>query len=101
VPENEAKEHARVPRCFALPCASPLRPARAETRPPISGLRQSARFCPSATSMLGEGQRETKNHTVKNRFSSPFQGGYLRPPALRERPKSGYFMKSFLPMLQI
>jgi len=34
VEENEPKEDARVPRCFALPCASPLRPEHAETRPP-------------------------------------------------------------------
>jgi hypothetical protein len=32
VEENEPKEDARVPRRYVLPCASPIRPERAETR---------------------------------------------------------------------
>jgi hypothetical protein len=32
VEENEPKEDARVPRRYALPCASSTRPERAETR---------------------------------------------------------------------
>jgi len=40
----ESKETARVSRCCALPCASPLQPAPAETRSPIGVLRQSASF---------------------------------------------------------
>ncbi len=32
VEENEPKEDARAPRCFALPCALSCQPERAETR---------------------------------------------------------------------
>jgi hypothetical protein len=42
--------------------------------PAVGGLRQSARLFPSASSMLGAGQREFKKHTFKNRFQAPFKG---------------------------
>jgi hypothetical protein len=54
VKENRTK---RKRPCPATPCASSRRPEHAETRPPLGGLRQSAHFFPSATSMLGPGQR--------------------------------------------
>jgi hypothetical protein len=65
-----AKENGtkRKRPCPAYPCASTLRPERAETHPPCGGLRQSARFFPSAPPMLGAGQRELKNHKVKSRI---------------------------------
>jgi hypothetical protein len=36
--------------------------------------------------MLGAGQREIKKPYIQEPFSSPFQGGYLRPPDLQEEP---------------
>jgi len=55
--ESIKKWYQKKPPCPALSCASPLRPERAETQPPVGGLRQSARFLPAASSMLGAGQR--------------------------------------------
>jgi len=45
VEENEPKEDARVTRCCALPCASPTRPAPAETRPPAVRSDSPRAFC--------------------------------------------------------
>ena len=57
--------------CPASPCASPLRPEHPGTHPPVGGLRQSARFMPSAPSMLGVGQGEIRNPNAKSLLSSP------------------------------
>ena len=83
VTEIEAKEHARVPLTPARRRCG--RSARKLTRPRLGygGLRQSARFFPSAPPMLGAGQWENQNLQT---ISSPLPGGYLRPPALREEP---------------
>jgi hypothetical protein len=69
--ENRTK---RKRPCPALSCASPKRPERAETRLPSGRLKQSARFIPSASSMLGAEQRELQNLKFKNHFQSPFAG---------------------------
>jgi len=75
VTENEAKEHARVPR--------PLRgfPARRRggrsTRkltPLSAGLRQSARFYPSTPPMLSAGQWEIHDQKPKNLLQTYFYG---------------------------
>jgi len=42
--------------------------------PACGGVRQSARFNPSATPMLGAGQREIQSQNLKNRFQAPFEG---------------------------
>jgi hypothetical protein len=56
-----------------------MRPERAETHPPGGGLRQSARFFPTAASMLGAGQRELENHKLKSRlrFKDLFSNDFL------------------------
>jgi hypothetical protein len=56
--EKEPKRNRPFPAApSGLPCASPKRPARAETRPPEGELKQSAHPFPAATSMLGAGKR--------------------------------------------
>jgi hypothetical protein len=68
--ENEAKENAPVPRILRVVAAV----GASGNSPAVGGLRQSARLFPSASSMLGAGQRELKKHTFKKLFSSPLQG---------------------------
>ena len=61
------------------------RPERAETHPPYGGLKQSARFFPSAPPMLGAEQRETENQNSET-FSNFLRGSYLRSSVLLEAP---------------
>jgi hypothetical protein len=45
--------------------------------------------------MLGAGQRETQKQKLKEPNPSPFPGGYLKPPALREEPQREEIVFSF------
>jgi hypothetical protein len=58
---------------------------RAETRPLKSGLKQSARLFPSASPMLGAGQREIQNHKPQSHFLRSLQKGFLSLLLLRRR----------------
>jgi hypothetical protein len=74
VEENEPKEDARVPRPLrGFPAhRRGERSARelARLRQGYGGLKQSARFIPSAPSMLGAGQRETRKPKTEKPFST-------------------------------
>jgi len=77
VEENGTKR--RRP-CPAYSCASPKRTEHAETPPPFGGVRQSARFFLSISSMLGAGQRgklNSERHPDCYTFRSFCLGGWL------------------------
>jgi len=73
--EKESKETARAPLGPARRRCG--RSARKLTRLRLGygGLRQSARFFPSAPSMLGAGQWENQNQRLKSPILSPFEWG--------------------------
>ena len=68
VTENEAKEHARVPRRFALPCASRLRSDAPKLTPLSAGFKQVAASFSTADGMLGAGQRGLQNRNPNTLF---------------------------------
>jgi hypothetical protein len=65
--KTEAKENARVP-------LNPARRRHGRSARKLASLKQSARFFPAASPMLGAGQREIQNQNLKNCFPAPFEG---------------------------
>jgi len=59
--ENEPKEGARVP-------LNPARRRHGRSARKLASLRQSARFYPAVSLMLGAGQREIQKPNLKNCF---------------------------------